>query len=128
MHELDRQPCEWLQKEFKSVREQRNQSRHERLMTNLRRYGAAVNGTAREAVPVRRGRGPTQRHSLYVIGDNGANLQLAMVLDRCAGRVTSSDLRRIWDLALGKLNRVANEYGERRGELGQKACQRRGLG
>lgn len=101
-------------KEFKAVREQRNKSRHEVMMANLRHYSAAINGRQEGDPARRRGRGAAnQCHSLYVIGA-GASVQMAMVMDRCAGRVSSSDLRHIWTLALGKLNYIANEYEQRR--------------
>ena len=114
MDEMKSEPCEWLVKDFKAVREHRSKSRHERMMTNLRRYSDAINGQGTRQhtrlLP------DEQCHSLYLIEAGGPYnaVQLAMVMDRCSGRMSSSDLRRIWTQAVRKLNDIAHEYNHRK--------------
>ena len=114
MNELKSEPCDWLLKDFKAVREQR--SRHDGMIASLRRYTDAINGTSRKCQPHLLP--DEQCHSLYLIEAAGGGppdnaVQLAMVMDCCSGRLSSSDLRRIWTQAVGKLNDIAHEYNQR---------------
>ena len=117
MNELKSEPCDWLLKDFKAVREQR--SRHEGMIASLRRYIDAINGEGTRRKYQRQQRPDEQCHSLYLIEAAGGGppdnaVQLAMVMDRCSGRMSSSDLRRIWTQAVGKLNDIAHEYNHRK--------------
>ena len=113
MDEMKSEPCDWLLKDFKAVREQR--SRHEGIMASLRRYSDAINGDG--TWKYQRQLPDEQCHSLYLIEAGGGpnnTVQLAMVMDRCSGRMSSSDLRRIWTQVVGKLNDIAHEYNQKR--------------